>query len=163
MLVERSGQLMELQELFAQTVAGNGRVATVGGPVGSGKTELLRTFADHVVGSGAVFIDAVAARSERTIPNGVLRQLVRKAALPPATTARVWALLDAPVANQNDGFDEVSYSLRSIGDALLHVAENSPHPLVIGVDDLHYADVPSLQSLLYVIRRFQSTRMMLVF
>lgn len=50
--------------------------------------------------------------------------------------------------------------LRAFGEVLLGLAEGGP--VVIGVDDVHYADMPSLECLLYVVRRLRRTRIVLV-
>ncbi|MCU1679803.1 MAG: regulatory protein LuxR [Amycolatopsis sp.] len=160
MLVERARALQELRDLFAESVAGHSRVAVLTGPVGSGKTALLRAFTEEVVATGAVLFDAVGSRSEHEIPNEILRQLLRKARLAPPVVRRIAQLLDT--SPDNAGFERISGSSRRIGDLLLETAENSRQPLVIAVDDAHHADVASLQALLFLVRRFQVTPTLLL-
>jgi DNA-binding CsgD family transcriptional regulator len=160
MLVERESQLRQLHELFEECVAGNGRVAVLYGPTGSGKTELLRLFTEEAKTAGALVLNAVAGRSERDIPNEVLRQLLGRAELPPAVAGRVAVLLDTQPGEH--GGDRITGSLRELGAILLSTAEDSGRPLVIAVDDVHHADVSSLQSLLFLVRRFRTSPTLLV-
>jgi DNA-binding CsgD family transcriptional regulator len=163
MLVERDHELSFLGELFADTLAGRGRAVVVTGPVASGKTELLHTFAEEAVRQGALFLSATASHAERALPLGVLGQLVRGAELTPEHAERVARLLDdgAFSAMINEPESEAAelvpaHILHRLCMALLDLADRQP--LVVAVDDVHHTDLPSLECLSYLVRRLRSTR-----
>ncbi|MGK5671587.1 AAA family ATPase [Micromonospora sp. URMC 106] len=159
-LTERSCQLDLLERRLAELIATGGTptgrtVTVLTGPVGSGKTALVQTFARRAGEAGARILGASASRAERTVPLEVVRQLVRAASLSPDDRARVGRLLDAGALAWADADDaehgDTARTTAAIGGALLELTTQGP--LVIAVDDVHHADVPSLRCLDYVARR----------
>jgi DNA-binding NarL/FixJ family response regulator len=115
-------------------VSGRGGVVLVSGPVGTGKTELLRGLAAQARDRGARVLRAGASRSGRTAPLGIVRQLLAAAgAAPAADPARA-------------AHHEVMAALS---------ADQPGVPLVVSVDDVHYADAESLAFLSYLARRIR--------
>ncbi|MEU4773589.1 AAA family ATPase [Micromonospora sp. NPDC023644] len=172
-LIERSCQLSLLEsrltDLWRNDASTTDRTVTVlTGPVGSGKTTLLQAFARRACGSGARVLGASASRAERTVPLEVVRQLVRAAPLSgagsPDTLARLERLLDAGALTWTDADDtdreETALATAAIGGALLEMTTQGP--LVIAVDDVHHADVPSLRCLDYVARRISALPVLIV-
>src|SRR2546429_9342520 len=94
-LVEREDQLSFLGNLFADCRAGNGRVVLVTGPIATGKTELLHTFAQQAVAAGAVFLAATRSPAARGPPPGVLGPPFPRAQVPAPTPGHPSPLLDA--------------------------------------------------------------------
>ncbi|RVX38762.1 regulatory LuxR family protein [Nonomuraea polychroma] len=166
-LVERDSKLDRLRRLFADSTKGKSQVAAITGAVGSGKTALLHTFAESIAGDGGVFLTVTASRTERALELGVIGQLI-SSAVPFAegdesarrlldTAAHGLSLPESPdAASELDratdgvGIRDVR-SLAALSNALFRLGERGP--VVIGVDDVHYADVSSLEVLLYLIRR----------
>lgn len=140
-LVERESQLTRLDKLFADSVAGRGRVALVSGAIGQGKTALLHAFAER---TAATFLSATGTWAERGLRFGVLSQLLHD----PAISARVRRAVRPQ-------------QTPAVHLALLEHAERAP--LVIGVDDVDLADAASLDSLLTLVRRLKSARVLFVF
>lgn len=166
-LVERDEHLGHLAALLEDSLIREGRVALIEGPVASGKTALMHTFAEHATSSGALFLKATCANSERTLQFGVLRQLLRCGNLPADVKARVEWLLErgassvADITSISDAADpEVVQLFDNLCVELLELATETP--ILIGVDDVHYADAPSLLCLLHLIRRSMSVRIMVV-
>ncbi|MEV0880920.1 AAA family ATPase [Micromonospora echinofusca] len=172
-LTERSCQLSLLEGRLADLFRGgststNRTVVVLTGPVGVGKTTLLQTFARRACDSGARVLGASASRAERTVPLEVVRQLVRAAPLSgagtPDTLARLERLLDEGAlawADADDTDDEgTALTTAAIGGALLEMTTREP--LVIAVDDVHHADVPSLRCLDYVARRISGLPVLIV-
>jgi DNA-binding CsgD family transcriptional regulator len=170
-LVERCSHLDILSELLADCSTGGARVALVTGAVATGKTALLRAFAKHAVGSGAVFACATASRAEQTLPLGVLDQLLRIEDLysGPADSAS-WLLAEGmatgslyecdPAAGKHAPSIRSGPWINSLWQLLHQQAERSP--LVIGIDNVHYADQYSLLCLSYLIRRLESAALLMV-
>ena len=149
-LIERDAQWARLTALLSDAVAGSGRVVLVTGPVASGKTELVHRFGELC---GERFVNATCSVFERDLPFGVAGQL-----LPPlGAPAEVRGLLDEAARAAGTA---TAYQLHTLCLALLDLAKDAP--LVIGVDDVQYADVQSLHWLLSLIRRIGQARILLL-
>ncbi|WP_173033751.1 ATP-binding protein [Phytohabitans flavus] len=165
-LVERDHELKYLESLYGESATGRGRVAVISGPVATGKTQLLHNFAERAAASGALVLWAVASPSEQTLPLGVIDQMLHSAQLPAEAAEQINQLLDNGYRTYwQSGAPELAWResaavLRGLSKALLEVTERTS--LVICVDDVHYADLPSLQCLSSVARRLRNTRAMMV-
>nr|BBM95947.1 LuxR family transcriptional regulator [Streptomyces sp.] len=127
---------------------------------------MLHTFAHRTVGDRALHLEAVASRAEQHMPTAVLRQLVRAHELPPSVADGVDALLRAlttgPAADQHQDHPDPVYLRHSLCATLLDVLERTGRPLLISVDDVHYADTSSLHCLALLLRRLQQVPALLV-
>jgi DNA-binding CsgD family transcriptional regulator/tetratricopeptide (TPR) repeat protein len=165
-LIERDGELAALNTLYADCLDGRGRVALVGGAVGSGKTALLHAFAEQTVESGGLFLSAAASRAERNLPLGVLSQLFRHLSPSREDSDAVRRLLAdgelAATANgpESPACEQAVYAFYRLCDILLGLGARNP--TLIGVDDVQHADAASLRCLLYLVRRLRNTRILLV-
>jgi DNA-binding CsgD family transcriptional regulator len=164
-LVERGDAMTVLDGLLAAAVSGKGRVAVVTGAVGTGKTELVNTFAERVVDLNGLAITAVGTRAERDLPLGVLTQLLMDAPLVPDERRRALDLLHEGTMSVTAGEDgaaridpQVVHGLCTI---LLDLSQR--YPLVIVVDDVDEADPASVVCLLYLARRVRFAPMLVVF
>lgn len=158
-ILERDGELSVLSAAAAAAAAGRGALVLVEGPAGIGKTTLLRA----ACGSPEPGLRILTARGlalERGFPYGIVRQLIEpvRASASPGE----WdALLDGAAALSARVFDEPAGG--SVEDdvpyATMHglywLAVNlaAAQPLVIAVDDLHWADTPSLRWLAHLAAR----------
>lgn len=161
-LVERDRQLSQLVQLFSDCQRGHGAVAVVSGPVAVGKSQLLFTFAGQAIREGAVVLCANGSLAESSLPLGMLGQLLQNAAMPAdgeapdldeAGFSSVLPALEA-------GLPERVTAMERVREALLGVAKG--RPMIIGVDDVHDADVFSLQCLLYCVRRIRTARVLVI-
>jgi DNA-binding CsgD family transcriptional regulator len=164
-LVERDRQLLRLDNLFAESVGGRGRVAIISGPVASGKSALLYQFLDRAAEAGAQVLSAAASAAERTLPLGVVDQLFQSAQLPPEEAAAVARLFEDMLSDSWHGPSRLQEHHRAqilsrLYKALLRLSRDTP--LVIAVDDAHYADLPSQQCLASLVRRLRGTKAMVV-
>jgi DNA-binding CsgD family transcriptional regulator len=158
MLVDRDRELAALDALLHDCAQGRGVMTVIRGPVGSGKTALLRAFADRADVAGAAFLGAVASRAEKGLPLGVLGQLFRNGPLPPSVVAQAAALIEDRALAAVPGrprLEAVSPSLARASEGLLKLLANLAEggPVVLAVDDLQHADSASLQCLSYLARR----------
>ncbi|MFC7612612.1 AAA family ATPase [Actinokineospora soli] len=156
--------LAELIALFDESRAWQGRLALIAGGLASGKTQLLNQFYEHARGEGALVLTAAASRAERALRAGVIDQLFHGAGLPPAVADRMSRLI-SPEADEETGGD--ARTLRQGCAMMVHevcgvVLELSrEQPVVIGVDDVQFADSSSLQFILYLRRRMASARVLI--
>jgi len=152
-LVERDAELARLVELVGGTQLGRGGVAVVSGPATTGKTALLTRFAERVA-DDAVVLTATGSIAERDLPLGVLGQLSHHVEVSAEQRSGLLAHLD----------DEGPLDARSMVEAcgvFLDLAAR--RSVLVVVDDVQHADVPSVQCLLYLLRRVQASRMVLAF
>jgi DNA-binding CsgD family transcriptional regulator len=163
-LSERDNELKLLDRLYAGSAGGKGAVVLMSGPVGCGKTALLSTFAERAVEGGALHFSVTAAASEQAHLFGLADQLV--------TAMRAAGMVVDPFAAEDVGGITVSAGdahesglvplglLQRICRKVCEFA--GKQPLVISIDDVHFADEPSLQCLRYLIRRIDSSAIMIV-
>jgi DNA-binding CsgD family transcriptional regulator len=161
-LVERDSQLSQLTQLFSSCQHGQGAIAVVSGPVAAGKSQLLYTFAGQAIREGAVVLCASGSLAESSLPLGMLGQLLQNAAMPadddPPDVGEpsISSVLPALEA----GEQERVTAMEQVREALLGVAQD--RPMIIGIDDVHDADIFSLQCLLYCVRRIRSARVLVI-
>jgi predicted ATPase len=159
-LLERDGELGELRIALESARTGGGQLVVVEGDVGIGKTRLL----GEARSLGAEF-EAFSARGgelESDFAFGIVRQLFESALLGLAPNVRDELLSGAaapasPLFADVPGRSEPGRSETSF--AMLHglywLAANfaSRHPMLLIVDDLHWADDPSLRWLGYLAKK----------
>jgi DNA-binding CsgD family transcriptional regulator len=158
-LLERAGELRELRAAVARARDGTGALVVVQGPAGIGKTALLGFACDRAGESGLQVLSARGSEFGRMYPWGVVRGLFAPAlALPEAERAEMFAdaaaLADVPLGlrrstnAQPAGADGLGAALHGLYWALANMALSQP--LVVAVDDTHWADGPSLRWLDYL-------------
>ncbi len=163
-LVERNHELSILNGIYSSLQETQGSAVIVEGAPTLGKTSLLADFSQGVVQSGGSFLSSFSSRAERTCSLGTLTQLFEAAELSGETMERVDRLLSAgssatsPSPGLRGGIPpEV---LRGLHGVL--IALSARGPLVLAVDDAHQADAPTLDFLLYLVRRIHTSRIMVL-
>lgn len=154
MLVGRQTEQQVIDQLGAAARLGTSGVLAVRGEAGVGKTALLDDAVSRL--GGMRVLRATGLESEREIPFATLLQLLRPAlgaldGIPPMQADAIAAALALPGATRpTDGRDRFT-----IGAAVLSLvcrfAEDGPVAVV--VDDLHLADAPSSNALVFAARR----------
>ncbi|MFP5389264.1 MAG: ATP-binding protein, partial [Thermoleophilia bacterium] len=138
---------------------GEGRIVVLEGPPGMGKTALLRELNERAVGRGVDVLQARASQLDHGFSFGVARQLLERrvrAAEPAARKALLGgAARDALPALGIAGEDaEADTGLRALHGLYWLVANLAGRgPLVLCIDDAHWADRSSLRWLLYTAPR----------
>ena len=159
-LIEREEPLARLEAALASAMAGDGKVACVEGPAGVGKSALLAEFESASPSEEPLELRARGFDTERDLPFGVIRQLYEPAlaALDERERERVlsgpgrsaaWVLggAEPPAAVP----DQSAAVLHGITWLTLRLA--AARPVVLRVDDLHWADASSLRALAYLAPR----------
>jgi DNA-binding CsgD family transcriptional regulator/tetratricopeptide (TPR) repeat protein len=171
-LFEREAELVSLAGTVEAALGGSGGCACVEGPPGIGKSSLLTAASRLGRERGMRVLDARGGELEREFPFGVVRQLFEPAVvgLDDAARERVVdaaAALAAPAL----GFELSERGGMRISDpasATLHglywLTSNlsADRPLLVVVDDAHWADGASLQFLVYLARRLEGLSVALI-
>jgi predicted ATPase len=146
-----------------------GCVIVVEGSAGTGKSALLRAGSELASASAIRVISARGGELEQDYPFGVIRQLHEPAlrAAPPSERARRLAGAAAPAARVL-GMAEGEIGAYAAGFAAMHAlywltAElAAERPLLVTVDDAHWADSSSLRALDYLARRIADLPVVLI-
>jgi DNA-binding CsgD family transcriptional regulator len=160
-LLERERELGALEGLVDGAAAGDARIALIEGPAGIGKTRLLAETRRFGAATGMRVLQARGGELEREFPFGVVRQLFEPALVDPelheralaGAAASAAAIFDPMGADPGAGGDASFAALHGL--YWLTVNLGSEGPLLLAVDDLHWADRPSLRFLVYLARRLE--------
>lgn len=146
-LIGRRPELDAIAERIEMAARGTGSSIMVTGPAGVGKSRLLAEVGATATRNGAVVLRATAERGPALRPHDLILQLLTGAVieLDRLGRPRPRDLFDA-IARLESGGDDLgrSSTLTSFVDALLSIGIE---PVVLLVDDLHWADPSSAESL----------------
>jgi DNA-binding CsgD family transcriptional regulator len=172
LLLEREVQVAALQALVDAAKSGGGRFVVVEGTAGIGKTRLL---AEGRAIAGSAGMRVLAARGgelEGEFAYGIVRQLFEPLLAVVSPDLRVELLsgpaaLTAPLlgASQPAGSqDAAAEGAFATVHGLYWLAANVAlqRPTLLAIDDLHWADTPSLRWLLYLTRRLEGVPLLVV-
>jgi DNA-binding CsgD family transcriptional regulator len=165
-LLERTAEIAAIDAAIDAACAGAGSVLLVEGAAGIGKTRLLTCACERGGAAGMTVLSARAAEYEGGYPWGVVRQFFE-------AELRTGTLAEAGV----DGSDATALAARVLTQAertgqedsyaVLHglywlTADMAQRvPLLLAVDDLHWADPPSQRFAGYLARRLDGLRVLL--
>jgi DNA-binding NarL/FixJ family response regulator len=171
-LLERDAQRAELGELLRDLVLGHGALVLVEGPAGIGKTEVLRLAHSMAASHEVEALQGKGGELEREFPFGVARQLfepvlvratpAQREELFAGAAGRARPVLDRD--RQTEPRTQASGSVEAVLHGLYWVAANLGEraPLLLVVDDAHWADRSSLLFLAYLARRLEDLSVALV-
>jgi DNA-binding CsgD family transcriptional regulator len=161
-LLERDAELAELSALCSDAVAGRGAVAVLQGPAGLGKTALLQAACATAARACMVVLSSSGAELERDLAFGVVRQLFERPLRKLSNAERAQLLTGAPglartVVLEPDPAPPRPDAAHAAMHGLywLSVEMATRQPLVLAIDDLHWADAPSLRWIGYLSRRLE--------
>jgi DNA-binding CsgD family transcriptional regulator len=165
-LLERDGALADIDRRLHDALAGNGSLLLLEGPAGIGKTRLVLAARRRGRELGLVTLSARGSELEGEFAYGVVRQLFEapllaaspseRAELLTGAAGRVGALLNL-AAPQDDVADALLDPSFAILHGLYWLSANLARrwPLLVCVDDAHWADRASLRFLHYLGRRLE--------
>lgn len=156
-VLEREHELARICSALRGAGAGAGGLLLVEGPAGIGKTTLLKAARDEAAERGMRILAARATELEHDFSYGVVRQLVdpvlREAG--PERRQRLLEGADAAVAalrlgrwGEAPGAGSEFAALHGLYWLFANLAEE--HPLLVMVDDAHWADLASLRFLAFL-------------
>ena len=149
-LMDRDAELSELGRRLAAVRAGSGRVIAIEGPAGIGKSTLLAAAGRIARDDGATFLLARCSPLEQHAAWGVARQLFeplragpRWAGLTVGAAGLAERALAPEAAEPAPAGDAMHAAVRGLVWLASNLAEGGP--TVLAVDDVHWADAPSLR------------------
>ena len=158
-LIEREQETKLLRDAITAAKAGHGTTIVIEGPPGIGKTALLETARSMADADGMRVLSANAAELESDLGFSVVRgffdPILTTLALDERASVFAGAahLARGPLGLHDDGANP-PVELGSAIHALLALREHRrARPGALSVDDLHWADEPSLLFLTYLARR----------
>ena len=150
--------------------AGRGQLMVVEGPAGLGKTWLLKAALEDARARGFKTLTARASELEREFAFGLVRQLLEPAvanageqrweALFRGGAARAQPLFQTDPAGAAPAVAASCAVLHALYRLLSHVADGDP--LLITVDDVHWADPHSLRFLVLLLSRLEELPLVLL-
>jgi DNA-binding CsgD family transcriptional regulator len=170
-LLERDVEVAEIARLSEQAASGTGELLVVQGPAGAGKTRLLEAAAVTGRSRGMLVLEASGSELEHELGFGVVRSLfdgvlVRASASRRRSLFSGAAGLAGPVVlpSAADRHSAVPSEPAAVLHGLFWLTSNLAErdPLMLVVDDAHWADRPSLQFLAYLARRRSGLALLLV-
>ena len=160
--VGRELAMRQLVEALAAAAAGRGRVVTVSGEPGIGKTSLLRRFAEL---AGVPVLWGTCPEHVSAPPLWLWEQVLRAAGscFPQCPIpGQVADLLDGDTRRLVDDVDMVGATLRQFEAIVHYLTDASPTaPLVVLLDHLHRADPSSLRLLAHLAESVPASRLLL--
>src|SRR4051812_35230321 len=163
-LVERSAELRMLSQALESAASGMGRLVVVRGAAGIGKSTLLSAGAVMAARRDLTVMRARGGELEREIPFGTALQLLERVVgeLGPGERARAFqgaAGMAAPLFERGSAEGEPSL-LHGLYWLAANLSER--RPLVLLVDDAHWADRSSLTWMIYLAQRIEELPIALV-
>ncbi len=160
-LLERDAEFEQLAVNLGAASAGDGRVVVISGPAGVGKTALLQWARRRAERDGMLALRARGVELEQGFAFGVVRQLFERVLLECATGERsrllrgparaagvLFGAAELPELAREDRSFAVVHGVYALA---ANLAER--RPILIVIDDAHWADGPSLRWLSYLAGR----------
>ena len=166
-LLERGHERGAIAAAIERAAAGAGGAVLVEGVAGIGKTSLLALARELATEAGMTVLEARAAEFEAGYAWGIARQLFERV-LRSSEDERAARLLSgaaalAATAVGLDAAGPVEDTFAAI-HGLYWLAANLAQetPLLVAVDDVHWADAPSLRALSHLVRRLEGLPILVV-
>ncbi|MBV8218297.1 MAG: AAA family ATPase, partial [Solirubrobacterales bacterium] len=171
-LLERHAEVAALRAMVDAARTGDGRLVAIEGPAGIGKTRLLAEVRALAAEAGLNVHAARAGELEHEFAFGVVRQLFEPLIATSSSEERARflsgaAALAAPLFTNGaatvggDSGGDVSFPiLHGLYWLTANIAQQ--RSLLLAVDDLHWADPPSVRWLTYLARRLEGLPLLLV-
>lgn len=162
-IYEREPEIAAIRHLLERALDDEGAAMAVSGPMGIGKTRVLEAARSFAEDAGFQVVQGTGGELERDFPFGVVLSLFETLTAKRAAASRRSLFRGRAAAAQElllaEQPDPSVWAAPSGEFALLHglywfsANLSEELPLAIIVDDLHWADAPSLRYLLYLAQR----------
>jgi len=165
-LLERDAALAEIDQRLSGAITGGGSLLLLEGPAGIGKTRLLMATVQRARELGLSTLSARGSELEREFAYGIVRQLFEAPLIAESPAERAELLAGAAgraarlfgvAVSENDAAEPLLDPSFAILHGLYWLCANLGRrsPLLLCVDDAHWADPASLRFLSYLARRLE--------
>jgi DNA-binding CsgD family transcriptional regulator len=169
-LVGRGGQLKQLETTLAEVVRGQGRGVLIAGQAGGGKSALLREFVERSRRAGMRVFSGECAEAETRRPLGPFIDLLRSAAAGrDAALVRAALQTETPelarfLTEDRTAAETQAQTYHRAGTAFasLLVALARAAPVMVVVEDIHWADEVTWEVFTAIARRCARARLLLI-
>ncbi|MGH7750994.1 MAG: AAA family ATPase, partial [Candidatus Dormibacteria bacterium] len=157
-LLERARELSRIEQVIEALGRGHGGVLVIEGAAGIGKSTLLRALREAAAEQELQTLTARGSELERDLGFCVVRQLLETRLVRAGESERAELLAGAaslagPVLGLGGGSGDSFAALHGLYWLVANLAVGAP--VVLAVDDLHWADEPSLRWLVYLCHRLE--------
>jgi DNA-binding CsgD family transcriptional regulator/tetratricopeptide (TPR) repeat protein len=169
----REAELAMLMDVFAMAEKGTPRTVLLGAEAGGGKSRLVAEFTSRVAARSRALVGECAELSSAGLPYApfaaALRMLVRvcgaaevKALLPGQGTTELAALL--PLFGQAPSGPDPETARLRLFELLLTLLEAlaEQQPVVLVIEDVHWADEPTCDLLSFLVRNLREAAVLMV-
>jgi DNA-binding CsgD family transcriptional regulator len=174
LILDRDAELTAMTAAITAAAGGRGSLILVQGPAGIGRTTMLSVASAEAAAHGMRTLTARGLALEQGFTYGIIRQLLEPARA--AAGPGEWdALLDGaarPARRVFDGAEPAAGETGAPGDGVPHATMHGLYwltanlaarePLMLAVDDVHWADVPSLRWLSHLAARIDGLPVLLL-
>ena len=163
-LLDRGAELAAITAAIESACSGSGSALLVEGVAGIGKTRLLTHTCEQAAQAGMTVLTARAAEFEDGYAWGVVRQLFEaemRGGGGPRRADDAVALAALALTRDAQGGDEGSFAVLH-GLYWLTADISQQAPLLLAVDDLHWADQPSQRFVAHLAHRLEGLAVLLV-
>src|SRR3954447_5721090 len=170
-MLERKAELATLDAVLDAARGGEGRLVVVEGSAGIGKTRLLGAVRELALADGVHVLAARGGELEGAFVFGIVRQLFEAPLAAATADARTELFAGAAELSASLFASAPTSAMRGAPEssfAMLHglywLAANFAlrAPTLLIVDDLHWADEPSLRWLVYLAHRLEGLPLLLL-
>ncbi len=169
-MVERESELSQLDSMVSAAASGDGAAVLIDGPAGIGKTALLNGAQELAERAGMTVLTAQGGELERGLPWAVVRDLFGRSLREADEGERVSLLsgaagLASPILAETTAQPQpASDQLAEVLHGLFWLTSNLSQrgPLLLAVDDAHWADPASLDFLTYLAQRISDLPVLLL-
>src|SRR5574338_44495 len=160
-LLERDAELRVVDAAIADAVAGRGRVVILKGEAGIGKSSLVRAAVERARACGLTVLEARGAELERNYPYGAVLDLLGPRVHASEGSLSGPAALAAPIFEApGSGSADTLALLHGLYWMVLGMTDETP--LLIALDDAHWADDASIRFVEYLAQRVGDLRVCLL-
>jgi DNA-binding CsgD family transcriptional regulator len=151
-LLERQVELATLGEELDAARSGVGRLVAIEGAAGVGKTRLVSELSSLASAHGFTTLAARAGPRDRGFAYGVVRQLIAPSMRKDPVTERVLSGRAKAAPTGDDAGAQLGLEIsHRLVRLIVGLADSGP--LLLTLDDAHWADLPSLRFLSFLARR----------
>lgn len=166
-LAERERELSAVRGAFHHTIDNRQcSIMFIEGSPGCGRTAFLKSATEEVTDYDAVVLSATCSQIEQHLDFAAVRQLLQNCKTPPAARAAARRIdentLAAMSSERSVATRQLAMTVHNDVFTVLHALAERRQLVLLVLDDAHHIDDASAQCLLYVVRRLQTSPVVVI-